>query len=487
MKNWESKLTCDERNELPSLFEDATGGQIEEEIRDAETQSANARYRLGEVRRRRNEAGQRAVRHGLSMEPKELEQLAQRVEQADQTSRYLKQWEEQEELYKQEFGKTESLLCEALKGRGVVDVASPVDALAEYEKECLERDIVAREASRRSDLEQAYQERRRVESLAQDSARLRHEAAEGLHAAAEAVGVTGDTDDEIAARLKDWRRGYQEDLDRFAHTLEEWNELQRLLDGGTIQELKQDAARHRRRAEQSANGLGQAEIDCVSLEDDVGAQLRRLGHAASNSREALTEEVGRIRQYASTMPNVPEAEEELESAKDELRRVERLDHTLGTTQFFLEKAQEKVHRTVAPLLRDAVRPWLHRVTDGRYTDVLIDAESLLVRVSGDGRSWREVPLLSHGTAEQVYLLLRIAMARLLTRESGETCPLILDDVTVNCDPQRQAEMMDVLHIISEEQQVIVFSQELETMRWAQEHLVEPRDRLVGLPLSEILA
>ena len=30
-------------NELPSLFEDATGGQIEEEIRDAETQSANAR------------------------------------------------------------------------------------------------------------------------------------------------------------------------------------------------------------------------------------------------------------------------------------------------------------------------------------------------------------------------------------------------------------------------------------------------------------
>ena len=41
-------------------------------------------------------------------------------------------------------------------------------------------------------------------------------------------------------------------------------------------------------------------------------------------------------------------------------------------------------------------------------------------------------------------------------------------------------MMDILHTISEEQQVIVFSQELETMRWAQEHLVEPRDRLVAL-------
>ena len=136
------------------------------------------------------------------------------------------------------------------------------------------------------------------------------------------------------------------------------------------------------------------------------------------------------------MPSVPEAEEELESAKAELRRVEGLGDTLERTRFFLEKAQDKVHRTVAPLLRDTTRPWLLEVTDGRYTDIRVDAESLLVRVSGDGKSWREAPLLSYGTAEQVYLLLRIAMARLLTRE-GETCPLILDDVTVNCDPQRQ--------------------------------------------------
>lgn len=219
----------------------------------------------------------------------------------------------------------------------------------------------------------------------------------------------------------------------------------------------------------------------------MDAQLQRLRQTASYASNALAEKEGSIEQYSRTMPSVPEAEEEFESATVERRRVERLDRTLEITRILLEKAQDKVHRTVAPLLRDAVRPWLYRVTDGRYTDVLIDAESLLVRVSGDGRSWREVPLLSHGTAEQVYLLLRIAMAQLLTRESGETCPLILDDVTVNCDPQRQAEMMDVLHIISEEQQVIVFSQEPETMRWAQEHLVDPCDRLVGLPLSEILA
>ena len=456
----------------------------EEEHRDAEDQLGIAKYRLKEVRRRRDEAKDKAIRHMLPMKPGELGQLAQQVEQADQSRRDLQQWRGREEELLQEVDDSERLLCDTLRERGVADVSSPVAALVRYEAGCSERDRVAREASRGPDLERAYRERQQTESLAADSARLRGEAGEGLRAAAEAVGVTGNTDDEIAALLLDWRHDYQQDIKELDRTLGEWNELNDLLGGGTLQELEQDALRRRCQAEQLATGLELEEIGGVMLEQDVEAQLRGLRQVVSNAREALAEREGSIEQYSSNMPSVPEAEEELESAATELRRVEMLDRTLESTRIFLGKAQDKVHRTMAPLLRDAIRPWLREVTDGRYTDIRIDAESLLVRVSGDGRSWRDATRLSHGTAEQVYLLLRIAMARLLTRE-GETCPLILDDVTVNCDPQRQAEMMDIFHTISKEQQVIVFSQEPETFQWAQQHLVEPRDRLVELPLSEI--
>ena len=449
------------------------------ELRNAEAQLGDAKYRLEEVQQRRDKAKQESVRHGLSMDPKELEQLAQRVEQADQASLYLKRWGEQEDLYKQELGKAETLLCEALEQRGVVDVSSPVDALARYEEECSERSQVAREASRRLDLKQAYEARQRAEFLAEDSVRRRREAAERLRVAAEAVCVAGDADDDVAARLMDWHRNYQKDIEKLDRARGEWNKLQDLLDGGTLQELEQDAAQRRRQAEQLAMGLEPEEIDDVRLEDDVESQLQGLRQDVRNSGEAIAEKEGRAKQYAKTMRSVPEAEEELGSAKAELRRVEMLDRTLKSTRTFLERAQDKVHRTVAPLLRDAVRPWLHEVTDGRYTDIRIDAESLLVRVSGDGKSWRDATRLSHGTAEQVYLLLRVAMARLLTRK-GETCPLILDDVTVNCDPRRQTEMLNIIHAISKEQQVIVFSQEPETFQWAQEHLVEPVDRLVEL-------
>ena len=110
----------------------------------------------------------------------------------------------------------------------------------------------------------------------------------------------------------------------------------------------------------------------------------------------------------------------------------------------------------------------------------------MVQVSGSEGNWRNVALLSHGTTEQIYLLLRVTMARLLTRP-GEVCPLLFDDVTVHCDPTRQIKILNILHTVSREQQVILFSQEPETLEWAREHLSNEMDRLIELDLHGIPA
>ena len=169
------------------------------------------------------------------------------------------------------------------------------------------------------------------------------------------------------------------------------------------------------------------------------------GGAASS----LAKRQDSLQQYTRSMPSVPEAEENFARAKNNLARIERLDFTLLKTQEILDHAQDKVHRTVAPILRDTIKSWIRFVTDSRYTEVRVDPESLEVTVSSDGRKWPKAEHLSHGTAEQIYLLLRIAMARHLTSK-GEICPLILDDVTVNCDPERQNRILDLLHKISDE-------------------------------------
>jgi uncharacterized protein YhaN len=184
---------------------------------------------------------------------------------------------------------------------------------------------------------------------------------------------------------------------------------------------------------------------------------------------------------------VAEAEENLALAEAEFERVNRLATILSEAQRFLESAQERVHRTIAPVLRETLNRWLPRITSARYSEAKVDPENLEVRVRSAGGSWREARLLSRGTAEQIYLLLRIAIADHLTRESKEVCPLILDDVLVQTDDERKKAFLDLLHEISRERQIVLFTMEQIVADWAEQHLSNPTDSLIRLDPSEIAA
>ena len=113
-------------------------------------------------------------------------------------------------------------------------------------------------------------------------------------------------------------------------------------------------------------------------------------------------------------------------------------------------------------------------------NVILDPESLQVDVRGGRGPWRRAALLSHGTAEQIYLLLRLALTRHLVTP-GEVCPLILDDVVAACDAERKQVVLDTLHALSAETQVILFTHEEDVRAWARERLPAPRDGLTQLP------
>ncbi|HEX8870693.1 MAG TPA: hypothetical protein VF821_33825, partial [Lentzea sp.] len=122
---------------------------------------------------------------------------------------------------------------------------------------------------------------------------------------------------------------------------------------------------------------------------------------------------------------------------------------------------------------NTLRSWLPAVTDGRYVDAAVDPSSLTVRVCASSEAWHQASRLSLGTAEQVYLLLRVALAQHLATEA---CPLLLDDVTVQADDARTRAVLDLLLRLSEDRQIVLFAQETAVVEWAQEHLGE-RDAL----------
>ena len=180
------------------------------------------------------------------------------------------------------------------------------------------------------------------------------------------------------------------------------------------------------------------------------------------------------------MPDLTEAQERVTRAEAEVARVQGLDETLGTAIRFLEAAQERVHRDIAPVLRATVLERIEQVTGGQYADCRIDPESLEVEVADlDGR-WRAARLLSHGTAEQLYLLLRAALAQHLTEPAGEACPLILDDVVSAADSERKQRLLETFLSISGSTQVILFTHEDDVRSWAEERLTGANNRLTIL-------
>jgi uncharacterized protein YhaN len=185
--------------------------------------------------------------------------------------------------------------------------------------------------------------------------------------------------------------------------------------------------------------------------------------------------------WSSDVTPVGEAEAEVADARAELARLVDLDATLELTSQFLQRARERAHRTIAPVLADTVRQWLPETTAGRYQEVIVDSEHLRVQVRGPADRWRDADRLSHGTAEQVYLMVRIALARHLTRP-GTVCPLLLDEVTVHADTARTAALLDLLRRCAEEdgRQIVLFTAQDQVRDWAAERLDDPRHALQTL-------
>src|SRR5690606_18145091 len=92
---------------------------------------------------------------------------------------------------------------------------------------------------------------------------------------------------------------------------------------------------------------------------------------------------------------------------------------------------------------------------------------------------RPVDQVSVGTREQVYLLLRVALAQRVVT-TGETCPLLLDDVTVHADAGRTQRMLDLLVSVAQRHQVVLFTQQENVRAWARDTLTGPRHAVHAL-------
>jgi len=193
------------------------------------------------------------------------------------------------------------------------------------------------------------------------------------------------------------------------------------------------------------------EVSLQRLEDAA----RHAGQAAIAQSTQARELGARLAGLLESAPDVADLENERDAYAAARDRAMRQLTALNRALELIEQASRITHRDLAPQLAERVAGRLSTLTEARYETVNIDTEHFTVSLLGRERpDMVPLELLSHGTRDQVSLLLRVALCEVLSG-SGEPLPLLLDEPMLTADPARRELMLEFLHRLSETNQVVV--------------------------------
>lgn len=233
--------------------------------------------------------------------------------------------------------------------------------------------------------------------------------------------------------------------------------LETVLAGEGIADLERRASELARRLSEHDSRYGGAPAEPI----EVDRGRRALEDLEGKVRGAVEEEArlrAELEGLEEGLPRVSELEEELSAVEDELRRLELYRDAARLAREALSEAAQEVHRAFAPQLNGALARALPRITGGRYAEALVaDDLSLKVRAPETGELV-EPERLSRGTQDQIFLVQRLEIARLLDPTTG-AAPLLLDDPFAHFDPTRLRLGLELLAEVAQERQVILFSED----------------------------
>ena len=182
--------------------------------------------------------------------------------------------------------------------------------------------------------------------------------------------------------------------------------------------------------------------ETLQEQTDVAQQLRQL-------ESKLGQCQGRLEQLGSR----EDTQHKLTQITDRITRLEETYRALSLAQQALDQAQAELQRRFAPQITAHARDIMVRLTGDRYDKLQLDRELNLLsgaqnEVTLHCPLWR-----SDGTADQLYLALRLAVAKALTPDA----PLILDDALVRFDDIRLKAALDILKEEAENKQILLFT------------------------------
>ncbi|WP_161601272.1 AAA family ATPase [Paenibacillus luteus] len=197
--------------------------------------------------------------------------------------------------------------------------------------------------------------------------------------------------------------------------------------------------------------------DEEQLQAMQSSSLTELEELEREKREAL-EKMGRFRQSMEHLLQEAEQQRLLAEKEMTLAQLESSAEryaVLSVSAALISRTKRIYEEERQPVvLRNASR-FIEKLTEGKYIRVLTVPGESGIKLETSDRRLIDSEVLSRGTAEQVYLAMRFALAE--EASHGAKLPLMLDDVFVNFDKDRLHAVAKLLEELSCERQIIVMT------------------------------
>ena len=177
---------------------------------------------------------------------------------------------------------------------------------------------------------------------------------------------------------------------------------------------------------------------------------------ANGSAARLQQQIAQVQGQLAALGGAEDAPQRIARKQEQLHRLQGEYDSLALALDALRSANTTLQNRFSPELGRRAAEIFADMTGSPWSHILLDREFRLSAEAGSDPTRRSVQLLSSGTADQLYLAVRLAICEMVL-PAEQNAPLILDDALLTFDDERLHKTLDYLVRLGEQRQILLFS------------------------------
>lgn len=170
----------------------------------------------------------------------------------------------------------------------------------------------------------------------------------------------------------------------------------------------------------------------------------------------LQQQIAQIQGRLAAIGQPDDLERQLRSMQEQLAQLQGEYDALAMALGSLRTANVALQNRFSPELGRRAAEIFADMTGSDWSSILLDREFHLSAETDSDPTRRNVQLLSTGTADQLYLAVRLAICEMILPPE-QNPPLILDDALLTFDDMRLGKTLDYLTRLGEKRQILLFT------------------------------